>query len=155
MHKIEYTTISKLILRASKKVNGGRTVASARWSLAMRGRELTALLDEHRRRQRQSLPVGRLRVTFIRPPKFDLQFGWGTPWTASQRAAHRKQQPASQKQFARSYNVRLDQRSGILMATRSRPTETSSRSRARSSELSSLFWRPQLVRRGIWPGRED
>jgi hypothetical protein len=36
--KIEYTTIAKLILRASKKVNGGHTVASARRSLAMRGR---------------------------------------------------------------------------------------------------------------------
>ena len=37
--KIEYTTIAKLILRASKKVNGGHTVASARRSLAMFGRE--------------------------------------------------------------------------------------------------------------------
>jgi hypothetical protein len=88
MHKIEYTKIAKLILRASKKVNGARTVVSARWSLAMRGREHTALLDKHRRRQSQSLAVGALEGNFIRPPKFDLQIQFG----ACDRGQHHKGQ---------------------------------------------------------------
>jgi hypothetical protein len=108
MHKIEYTTIAKLILRASKKVNGGHNVASARWSLAMRGRELTALLENIRDDSDNRWLSARSRVTLSVHPNSICKFSLGHVTADSVTKGGAWQAAGSQKHFARSFNVRLD-----------------------------------------------
>jgi hypothetical protein len=74
---IPYTTIAKLILRASNKVNGGHTIASARRSLAMRGGEPTTLL-ERPSATKVTITAARFGVTLSIHPNSIFKFSWGT-----------------------------------------------------------------------------
>jgi hypothetical protein len=127
----EYTTIAKLILRASKKVNGGHTqrAAGRRASLTMRQRETWARL------------VAQLEN--IRPR------------LTSSQAANRKQLVAEAILLGAIACAPTSGRGSLWQVCPGHDEKREAGMSPRSSELSSLFWRPQLAHQDIWPNPED